>query len=63
MKKFLFDESGTTVIEYALLLSLVAGAIFGVLSVFGDSLESNYRVTNDQVAAVEAQMAARSRPP
>ena len=59
MKKFLFDESGTTVIEYALLLSLIAGAIFGVLSVYGDSLEGLYFVTNDQVAAVDAQMAAR----
>ncbi len=59
MKKFLFDESGTTVIEYALLLSLIAGAIFGGLSVYGDSLEGLYFVTNDQVAAVDAQMAAR----
>ena len=59
MKEFLSDESGTTVIEYALLLSLVAGAIFGALPVFSDSLEDVYFVANDQVAAVDAQMAAR----
>lgn len=37
LKRFLFDERGTTAIEYALMASLVAVAIIGSLSAVGNS--------------------------
>jgi pilus assembly protein Flp/PilA len=40
--EFLSDESGATVIEYALIAALVSMAAVGVLQSFGNSLITNY---------------------
>jgi pilus assembly protein Flp/PilA len=37
LKRFLVDESGTTAIEYALMVSLIAVAIIGSVSSIGNS--------------------------
>jgi Flp pilus assembly pilin Flp len=40
--RLIFEEEGQTLVEYALLLSLVAIAIAAVTSLFGDGIRNYY---------------------
>jgi pilus assembly protein Flp/PilA len=42
IKKFLANESGATAIEYALIASLVAVAIIGVLGTLGKNIANTF---------------------
>jgi len=42
MKSFVRDESGATAIEYALIASLIAVALVGILSNLGSKLSSEF---------------------
>lgn len=52
---FLTDENGATVIEYGLLASLVALALFATFVVFSDSLADLFGYGAGGAAAVLAQ--------
>jgi pilus assembly protein Flp/PilA len=42
-KRFLADESGATAIEYALITSLIAVALVGILTNLGKALSSEFK--------------------
>jgi len=42
VKKFLFDESGATAIEYGLIAALIAVVIITALTSIGSSLNTNF---------------------
>lgn len=50
IRRFAHDESGTTAIEYALIVSLVAVAIIGVLSSLGLNLLAKFQKVADAIA-------------
>ena len=56
IKAFFSDDSGATAIEYALIGTLIAMALIGSATVFGDSLEALF---NNGAAEVLAEQAAK----
>ncbi|MGB8817296.1 MAG: Flp family type IVb pilin [Rhizobiaceae bacterium] len=50
-RKFLFDESGATAIEYGLIASLIAVAIIGGVGSLASSLESLWGDNNSAIGS------------
>lgn len=48
-RRFLHDDSGATVIEYTLLVVIIAMAIIAAIGGVGDSLGGNWDEINDDV--------------
>ena len=42
MRSFWQDETGATIVEYALIASLIAGAIAGVVAILGQKVGLSY---------------------
>lgn len=42
MREFLKDETGSTIVEYAIIASLIAGAIAGVVATLGGKVGLSY---------------------
>ena len=48
-KRFIFEEDGQSLIEYGLLLSLLAIVLVAVLSLFGGGVRDMYERTSNQL--------------
>ena len=48
-KRFIFEEDGQSLIEYGLLLSLLAIVLVAVLTLFGNGIRDMYGRTNNQL--------------
>ena len=64
IQTFLKDDSGTTVIEYGLIVSLISVAIFAAVMTLGDSVETAFTsVNDDMIAAIGDPAVEPSDPP
>lgn len=52
LKRFLADESGASATEYAVLVTLIALALFVAIPVFGTGLSTLFSKLSAQVAAL-----------
>jgi len=53
MYKFVMEEEGTAVIEYALLISLIGMAIAGAFQALGDNLFDKIFVVDEALSSVQ----------
>ena len=53
--RFLRDEEGQDIVEYSLLLVLIAGAVLFVLTTMGVSIKSVFEKINSRLSIVEQQ--------
>ena len=51
LSRFWQDENGATMVEYALMVSLIAIAAFAGAHLFGTKLQALYEHINDEIAA------------
>jgi pilus assembly protein Flp/PilA len=49
IKRFFVEEGGQTLVEYGLLISLIALVVIGVLTVMGKRLSNTFNVANGQL--------------
>lgn len=54
IKRFLQEEEGQTLVEYGLLVSLIALIVIGVLSFLGRRVQTVFNVANDSLSTVTA---------
>lgn len=50
MRKFFAEEEGQTMVEYALLVSLIALIVIGVLALVGRRLRDGFGVANNSLS-------------
>jgi len=50
IKRFLQDEEGATMVEYGLMLALIAAVCIGIVTALGNSLDTKFGVVNTAVA-------------
>ncbi len=53
VKRFMVDESGQGMVEYGLILALVALVVIGVLSLLGDSVKDTFQSVLDKLGMGE----------
>ncbi len=49
MKHFLVEEEGQTLVEYGLLVSLIALVVIAVLTIFGKKVSTVFNTANDSL--------------
>ncbi|WP_206995097.1 Flp family type IVb pilin [Trinickia mobilis] len=54
VSRFLKEDQGATMVEYALLISLIALIAFAGVVAFGNSMQTLYQNIRDQIAAALA---------
>ena len=50
--RFVIEEEGQTLVEYGLLVSLIAVVVIAVLTVFGQKVNANFETTDEAMVAV-----------
>ncbi|HHX01603.1 MAG TPA: Flp family type IVb pilin [Firmicutes bacterium] len=51
LKRLLYDESGQGMVEYGLILALIALVVIGALSLFGDKIAEVFNKLRSEVEA------------
>ncbi len=49
IKRFFAEEEGQTLVEYGLLISLIALVIIAVLTLLGNRIRNNFNVVSNQM--------------
>ena len=49
MKQFLQEEEGQTLVEYGLLISLIALVVIAVLSILGGKIQGVFQTASDSI--------------
>lgn len=49
LTQFLQDEEGQTLVEYGLLISLIALVVIGVLTLFGKKIKNTFNKASDSM--------------
>lgn len=50
LKKFLRDESGATMVEYGIMVALIAAIAIGTVSLLGESVDSAFVDVNTELS-------------
>jgi len=51
IKQFLAEEEGQTLVEYGLLISLIALVVIAVLSILGNKIKNTFTVASNTLTA------------
>ena len=54
-KKLFLDEEGAGMVEYVLLIALVAGLVFAAVRLFGTQLQSLFSTSEDMLKSGESE--------
>lgn len=57
IQKFLRDESGATMVEYGIMVALIAAIAVGTVGILGGSTKGAFSDTNDALTAAQAAAA------
>jgi pilus assembly protein Flp/PilA len=49
--RFIYDESGPTAVEYAVMLALIIGVCVGAIGIFGSTASGSWEDTSDKLSA------------
>lgn len=55
-KNIINDESGQSMTEYALIIALIAIALIGIITTFGDEIKQSFENITGQISTVNTEI-------